>query len=192
MRILSGTNTLVIGGTAGAYTSTNRGNLTLSGSASALLGFHNGTTQTGYIYNDHSANIFQWYSVSNTILVTNTSLGVQLNANATSWSPASSDERTKKNFETTQGLFELLQIEPVKYHFIEEDDNKIKRLGFKAQNLQPLIPEMVFSTGKKMEDGSDILTITPDYLLPVLVKAIQELFKQNEELSNRLIKLESK
>jgi hypothetical protein len=29
-------------------------------------------------------------------------------------------------------------------------------------------------------------------LVPVLVKAIQELSKQNEELSNRLIKLESK
>jgi hypothetical protein len=192
MRILSSTPTVVIGGTTGAYTSTNRGNLTLSGSASSLLGFHNGTIQTGYIYNDYSANLFQWYSVSNPIEITSTSLGVRLNANATSWSPISSDERTKKNFETTQGLNEVLQIEPVKYHFIEEDDNKIKRLGFKAQNLKPLIPEMVYSTDKKMEDGSDILTITPDYLLPVLVKAIQELSKQNEELSNRLIKLENK
>jgi hypothetical protein len=183
---------VVVGGTAVVYPSANRGNLTLAGTASSLLGFSNGSSATGYIYNDYSANIFQWYSSSNAILVTSNTLGVQLNANATSWSPASSDERTKKNFETTQGLFELLQIEPVKYHFIEEDDNKIKRLGFKAQNLQPLIPEMVYSTGKKMEDGSDILTITPDYLLPVLVKAIQELSKQNEELSNRLIKLENK
>jgi uncharacterized protein YaiE (UPF0345 family) len=192
MRIISGTPTVVIGGTAGAYTSTNRGNLTLSGSASSLLGFHNGTTQTGYIYNDYSANLFQWYSVSNPIEITSTSLGVRLNANATSWSPISSDERTKKNFETTQGLIEVLQIEPVKYHFIEEDDNAVKRLGFKAQNLQPLIPEMVYLTGKKMEDGSDILTITPDYLLPVLVKAIQEQNQIIQELSNRLIKLENK
>jgi len=180
MRIVSGSNTLVIGGTVGAYTATNRGNLTLSGSASALLGFHNGTTQTGYIYNDHSASVFQWYSVSNPIEIISVSLGVRLNTNATSWSPISSDERTKKNFETTQGLNEVLQIEPIKYHFIEENDNAVKRLGFKAQNLQSLIPEMVYITGKKMEDGSDILTITPDYLLPVLVKAIQEL---NERLN---------
>jgi hypothetical protein len=180
MRITSDAgSTVVIGGTVSAYPSANRGNLTISGSASALLGFSNGSSSTGYIYNDHSASVFQWYSSTNPIEVASTTLGVRLNANATSWSPNSSDERTKKNFETTQGLIEVLQIEPVKYNMLSEDDNAVKRLGFKAQNLKPLIPEMVHSTGKKMEDGSDILSITPDYLLPVLVKAIQEL---NEKL----------
>ena len=48
-------------------------------------------------------------------------------------------------------------------------------MGFKAQNLLPLIPEMVLTTGDKAPDGSDYLTIIPDYLLPVLVKSIQEL-----------------
>jgi len=100
--------------------------------------------------------------------------GVALNYGSTSWSPVSSDIRTKKNFETTQGLAEVLQIEPIKYHLLSDENDAIKRLGFKAQNLQPLIPEMVYETGKKLEDGSNILTITPDYLLPVLVKAIQE------------------
>jgi hypothetical protein len=176
MRITSDAgSTVVIGGTVSAYPSANRGNLTISGSASALLGFSNGSSSTGYIYNDHSVSVFQWYSSTNPIEVASTTLGVRLNANATSWSPISSDERTKKNFETTQGLIEVLQIEPVKYNMLSEDDNAVKRLGFKAQNLQTLIPEMVYSTNKKMEDGSDILTITPDYLLPVLVKAIQEM-----------------
>ena len=80
----------------------------------------------------------------------------------------------KQNFETTQGLAEVLQIEPIKYHFNWEEDDKPKRLGFKAQNLQTLIPEMVIATGETAEDGSDYLTVTPDYLLPVLVKALQE------------------
>jgi hypothetical protein len=101
--------------------------------------------------------------------------GVGLAYGATSWSPVSSDARTKKNFETTQGLTEILQIEPIKYHLLSDEDDTVKRLGFKAQNLESLIPEMVHKTGKKLEDGSDILTITPDYILPVLVKAIQEL-----------------
>lgn len=184
----TGAGNVIINGTTPAYPSTNRGNLTITGTASSFLGFHNGTSATGYIYNDYSANLFQWYSNSNPVQIISVSLGVQLNNNATSWSPISSDERTKKNFETTQGLIELLQIEPVKYHFIEEDDNKIKRLGFKAQNLKPLIPEMVYSSGKKMEDGSDILTITPDYLLPVLVKAIQEQNQLIEDLKSRLDK----
>jgi hypothetical protein len=101
--------------------------------------------------------------------------GVQLLRNATAWVPLGSDIRLKKNFETTQGLAELLQIEPVKYHLLNEDDNTSKKLGFIAQNLQPLIPEMVVTNGRKADDGTDYLTIVPDYLLPVLVKAIQEM-----------------
>jgi hypothetical protein len=93
----------------------------------------------------------------------------------TTWTNGSSDVRKKKNFETTQGLAEILQIEPIKYHFNEDDDSSKKRLGFKAQNILPLIPEMVLETGELAEDESPYLTITPDYILPVLVKAIQEL-----------------
>ena len=99
-----------------------------------------------------------------------------------SWTNGSSDIRLKKNFESSQGLAELMQIEAIKYHFNWEDDNAIKRLGFKAQNLQTLIPEMVLETGDIAEDGSSYLTITPDYILPVLVKAIQEQQAQIEEL----------
>jgi hypothetical protein len=105
--------------------------------------------------------------------------GVQLLRGATAWIPLTSDVRLKKNFETCQGLNEVLQIEPVKYHLLFEDDNSNKKLGFKAQNIQSLIPEMVVTNGRKADDGSDYLTIVPDYLLPVLVKAIQEL---NEKL----------
>jgi hypothetical protein len=92
----------------------------------------------------------------------------------TSWS-AGSDIRKKKNFETTQGLAEILQIEPVKYNLKTDEDGATKRLGFKAQNLQTLIPEMVMETSEKAEDGSNYLGLTHDYILPVLVKAIQEL-----------------
>ena len=109
-----------------------------------------------------------------------------------SWTNGASDERLKKNFEPTQGLAEVLQIEPIKYQFKTEEDSAPKRLGFKAQNIQPLIPEMVVPNGQKAEDGSDYLTITPDYLLPVLVKAIQELSAKNEALEARLAALESK
>jgi len=111
--------------------------------------------------------------------------GPFVNNGGTTWTNGSSDQRLKKNFETTQGLAEVLQIEPVKYHFNWEEDTATKRLGFKAQNLQPLIPEMVQPNGDKFEDGSDILTLTPDYLIPVLVKAIQELEARVQELENK-------
>jgi hypothetical protein len=110
------------------------------------------------------------------------SVGVRLNAGNTSWSALTSDERKKKNFETVPGLEALLQINPVKYHFKTQDDSETKKLGFIAQNIQPLIPEMVHPNGEKAEDGTDILTIIPDYILPVLVKAIQELKAEIETL----------
>jgi hypothetical protein len=100
--------------------------------------------------------------------------GVRLTPGATSWAAISSDRRKKKNFETTQGLAELIQIEPVKYHFEWDNDYTPKRMGFIAQNILPLVPEMVSETTEKAEDGSNYLTITPDYILPVLVKSIQE------------------
>jgi hypothetical protein len=106
--------------------------------------------------------------------------GVKLVKDATSWAANTSDERKKKNFEPSQGLEELMKIEALKYHFEWDDDSIPKRMGFKAQNLLPLIPEMVLTTGDKAPDGSDYLTIIPDYLLPVLVKSIQEL---NERLN---------
>ncbi len=103
----------------------------------------------------------------------------------TTWTNGSSDVRKKKNFETTQGLAEILQVEPIKYHFNEDDDSSKKRLGFKAQNILNLIPEMVSETGEIAEDGTPYLTITPDYILPVLVKAIQELNAKVSALENK-------
>jgi hypothetical protein len=100
--------------------------------------------------------------------------GPYLTNGGTSWTN-SSDIRKKKNFEPTQGLAELLQIETIKYNLITEEDGTTKRLGFKAQNIQTLIPEMVMETSEKAEDGSHYLGLTQDYILPVLVKAIQEL-----------------
>jgi hypothetical protein len=112
-------------------------------------------------------------------------VNVSLASGDTSWSAGTSDERKKRNFETTQGLAELLQINPIKYHFDWDNDNDPKRLGFTAQNIQPLIPEMVRATGEKAKDGSDYLTITPDYLLPVIVKSIQELKLEIDILKNK-------
>jgi hypothetical protein len=121
-------------------------------------------------------------NISNLDVVPGGTNGVRLSAGNTSWSAFTSDERKKKNFETVPGLEALLQVNPIKYHFRTQDDSEVKKLGFTAQNLLPLIPEMVHSNGEKADDGTDILTIIPDYILPVLVKAIQEQQSQIESL----------
>jgi hypothetical protein len=115
--------------------------------------------------------------------------GMFMSNGGSSWIVFSSDVRVKKNFEPSQGLNELLQIEPIKYHLLTDKDSDTKRLGFKAQNLLPLIPEMVTTNPMALDENGDALyTITPDYLLPVLVKSIQELearVKQLESLINK-------
>jgi hypothetical protein len=113
-------------------------------------------------------------------------LGPYLTNGGTSWTN-SSDVRKKKNFEPTQGLAEVLQIETIKYNLITEEDGAKKRLGFKAQNIQTLIPEMISETLEKAEDGSYYLGLTQDYILPVLVKAIQELSAEINLLKQKQI-----
>jgi hypothetical protein len=108
----------------------------------------------------------------------------------TSWTTGSSDARQKKNFEPSQGLSVLMGVEPVKYHFNWEDDAAPKRLGFKAQNILSTIPEMVMEKNELADDGTPYLTITPDYILPVLVKAIQEQQAVIEDLKARMAILE--
>jgi hypothetical protein len=147
-----------------------------AGSTKGGIYIGNAGNQYGTLYFDNGNNnvyLKQSYVSGCVIVIANTG-GVYLANGGTSWAAISSDVRKKKNFETTQGLAEVLQIEPIKYHFNEDDNNSIKRIGFKAQNIKPLIPEMVLETGEFAEDGSPYLTITSDYILPVLVKAIQE------------------
>jgi hypothetical protein len=146
----------------------------------------NAGNQYGSLHFDNATNnvvLKQAYASGTVNVIANTG-GVTLANGGTSWAAISSDIRKKKNFEIVPGLDAILQIEPVKYHFEWDDDSIPKRLGFKAQNIQPLIPEMVLETGEFAEDGSPYLTVTPDYILPVLVKAIQELQAQINELKN--------
>jgi len=182
---------LAVGTNTFSYTGATRGNITIGGSASSLLAYQVGGVACAYIYHDGTDNYWA-NNKTGKISVTATSNGVFLASGGSSWSPIVSDERLKKDFETTQGLNEVLQLEPVKFRYLEENENTAKRLGFKAQNIQPLIPEMVMPNGKKDIDGSDFLTITPDYLLPVLVKAIQDQQKIIESLIKRIELLENK
>ena len=85
-----------------------------------------GSTQFKQYYNSGS----DWGLIINQ---STDSGGVKLVKDATSWAANTSDARKKKNFEPSQGLEELMKIEPLKYHFEWDDDSIPKRMGFKAQ-----------------------------------------------------------
>jgi len=99
-----------------------------------------------------------------------------------------SDARKKENIEDwSQEVLPLFaDIKPKTYNHIEDYDNSYVYKGFLAQDMVDKFPE---AYGK---DKDDYYMYNPTGYIPYLVKAVQELSKQNEELSNRLIKLESK
>jgi trimeric autotransporter adhesin len=130
---------------------------------------------------------------------------LDLNGSDTSWA-ASSDERLKENIqETTAGLNFINDLRPVTFdwkkkkditpdleNYFKEDseerihgDEGITYHGFIAQETQAVIdnhPEIKNGLGliKSREDG--VLTAAPSSLVPVLVKAIQELSAEIEKL----------
>lgn len=109
-----------------------------------------------------------------------------LNANGTIYT---SDKRFKTDIDDLNyGLTEILKIRPVSFIWKEKPDDGI-RLGLIAQELQPIINEVV-SVGN---DSQKTLGIRYSELIPVLIKGIQEQQqiieaqnKKNEELELQL------
>jgi hypothetical protein len=83
---------------------------------------------------------------------------------------SSSDRNLKEDDrEISQGLPEVLAMRPVNFKWIDEDRfGKQRELGFIAQEMQELVPEVIGENS----DGS--LSLDYPKLVPVLVKAIQE------------------
>jgi hypothetical protein len=114
-------------------------------------------------------------SASNRVQIGNTSV-TQIGGQV-SWTSAS-DSRLKKDITNSKyGLSTVMQLRPVDYTL---KSNQLKQVGFIAQEVKKLIPEVV--TGKEGDiSKGEILGITYENIVPVLTKAIQEQQKQIDE-----------
>jgi len=108
---------------------------------------------------------------------------VTLNASAnTTTYGTSSDYRLKENEEIiSDGIERLKKLKPYSFNFITDPDNP--QDGFFAHELAEHIPEAVTGEKDAMEDG-EIKPQMVDYgkVTPLLVKAVQELSKELDEL----------
>ena len=122
-------------------------------------------------------------AASNSVRLGNTSVTVI--GGQVAWT-AASDIRIKKNIVNSKyGLSTVLQLRPVEYNLISND---LRQVGFIAQEVQKLVPEVV--TGKEGDlNKGEILGITYSNLVPVLTKAIQEQQIQIEILQKELQEL---
>ncbi|MEM9847047.1 MAG: tail fiber domain-containing protein [Bacteroidota bacterium] len=109
-----------------------------------------------------------------------------------------SDKRLKRNIETMdETLSQLMQLRPVTYQYINKH-NKDGRLrtGFIAQEVREVYPEVVVDedvdvdqvTGELIRTKSDYLSMNYIELIPITIKAVQELNEKMEE--NKVIKAE--
>lgn len=87
---------------------------------------------------------------------------------------SASDVRMKENIRDAQeGLDVISALRPVRYDFKAGFGNDRKnQLGFIAQEIEPIFPDAV---GEFVQDGETYKSVGPGALIPVLVKAVQEL-----------------
>ena len=101
-----------------------------------------------------------------------------------------SDLRLKQNINSIQyGLKEILKLHPINFNWVNgfepSDDNKLL-LGFIAQEVQEIIPEAIEFYGNNILVNNNYiknpLRINEKFIIPVLVKAIQELKSELDQL----------
>jgi hypothetical protein len=105
-----------------------------------------------------------------------------------------SDARLKQNIETiVNGLDKIVALNPVKFNWIdgfEPNEDGKDMLGFIAQEVQEVVPEAVenfnnnaITVGDTVIENS--LRVNEKFIIPVLVKAIQELKAEIDKLKNK-------
>ena len=90
-----------------------------------------------------------------------------------------SDERLKGNIEDipNSSLDKLMQIQPKQYNF-KNDDKKLLRYGFIAQEIEKVFPNLV----SKPEEPEEPRTVNYLDIIPLLLLKIQDLQEQIDDL----------
>lgn len=112
--------------------------------------------------------------------------GVYLSVGGTSWT-AYSDERLKNITGTFENpLNDIMKIKPIKFTW-KNDDNNTPRVGVSAQSVQLVLPEAIDEQKLNAEDTTTYLGVRYTEMIPLLIAAIQELKKQNDELQLKIL-----
>jgi hypothetical protein len=167
----SGSYNVYIGGIANNASSTNVNKNTAIGYGSRIDGNYTNASAIGY-----GAGVF----ASNTVVLGDADITHVYSRGAYS---SSSDSRIKKNIEPiTYGLNAILKLRPVKFTFIQNDQ---KQIGFIAQEIRSVIPELVSGIEGDINKG-EILSVSYPNMVSVLTKALQEEDEKNEKLKKEV------
>jgi hypothetical protein len=174
MRITSGGAVLVGKTTKSTFTSATtievRGEFVADGSDAGV--FFENRASTGTMYG--------WYGVSNAIYLYNSAVGnIGLFAPSNGGYTALSDINKKKDFEdSTIGLNAILGLKPTLYRMKSDSNDVPKQLGFIAQEVKEFIPQAYV-------EQNDFIGLNDRPIIAALVKAVQELKAEIDELKNK-------
>jgi hypothetical protein len=167
----TGSYNVYIGGIASGSGYTNVNKNTAIGFGSRIDGNYTNSTAIGY-----NAGAF----ASNCIFLGDMNITNVYSRGAFS---SSSDRRIKKNIEPiAYGLSSVLKLNPVKFQFIQNNQTQI---GFIAQEIRSVIPELVSGTEGDINKG-EILSVSYPNMVSVLTKALQEEDEKNEKLKKEV------
>jgi len=106
---------------------------------------------------------------------------------------ATSDERRKKNIEPARSyLQDICSIPVVKYNWKTDLDDAPKELGWIAQDVAKVFPNMVVTHHDGPNDDQEVLLLKKEVFLPMLMKCIQEQQQMIETLQAKVAALEAK
>ncbi|HSK13046.1 MAG TPA: tail fiber domain-containing protein, partial [Phnomibacter sp.] len=95
-----------------------------------------------------------------------------------------SDGRLKNNIVPLHPVMEkLMQLEPVTYEMKNENPGHVRSIGFIAQNVQPLFPQLVSTN---MPGEEDLLGLEYNGFGVLAIKGIQEEQQQIEQLMQNM------
>lgn len=168
----------------GNFPATNPGNAAIySPGASGDLVFAPATGKSLIIFNrGTNQNILRYDSVGKTFAftgnaATDTTIQVDGSITATGTITASSDIRMKKNITPILNALEKVsQISGVQFYYKKDTHNEYPQLGFVAQDLQKVAPELVRT------DKNGYLSVAYGNATALLVEALKEQQKQIEAL----------
>ena len=173
---LDASGNLLLWNTDSSITATNGIKFINGASGNAYMGIVNSasTNSTGN-YNLYStgASAYRFYvGMGGTVYATSTTI------------TAISDQRLKENIrDLDEGLATVMALKPRKFDWKEGKGQNIKNArGFIAQEFETVLPDMIEEWRDPAPEGEEAYKAINANLIPVLVKAIQELSTQITEL----------
>jgi hypothetical protein len=168
----------ITNGNVGIGTTTPSSNLTVNGATDCAIQIQSAGVTKGYLWWDSgSSKVGVGPGASNNSFMFNPSTSsvnfLNASCNGTTWIDAS-DSRLKRDIQpmSKYGLSTVMQLKPVTY-FYKADKTNHPEVGFIAQEVQKIVPEVVSGTEGDITKG-ETLGLSYGNLVPVLTKAIQE------------------